>query len=234
MGQWLIALDGEQRWLEVLVRYFPDGDVHATMEGSEAFLLAERFRHETDPAIVQEIAVEVLEEVTAALSIHLGEFPKLNVRTLVHEDDHGRRVEHAYLVSRAFPVQAAWHLSNGRLQSPTLPQQFARLTGAHRHLRWAAIVWAEPVKTWARLYRITEEIESYLGTSPDKRGFCTAAEYRRFTRTANASESAGIDSRHGSYKWAEIADPMKLEDATALVCRLLRRTFEYAAGNQSR
>ncbi len=87
-----------------------------------------------------------------------------------------------------------------------------------------------------------EEIEAYLNTgyvkpsgkgklpiAPDY-GVCSEAHYKRFTRSANHIDVAGLDSRHG-HDPKKIApdNPMSLTEGTVFIKQLLEKTLDQQA-----
>ena len=66
------------------------------------------------------------------------------------------------------------------------------------NLDQALKVWADPMRTWPRLYRLLEEIEGHLGKSANAAGLCSGKERTRFRQTAESPEVAGVDARQAS------------------------------------
>jgi hypothetical protein len=96
-------------------------------------------------------------------------------------------------------------------------------------LQNAAMVWSEKAQTWPRLYRVIEELERSLGTQPDKVGFCSANDLKRFRRSANVPEVAGTDSRHAPANIQPPAKPMSLHEATNFIRELFEKTLRRPA-----
>ncbi len=93
------------------------------------------------------------------------------------------------------------------------------------HLHEAIKVWADPIRTWGRLYRVVEEMNKHFGQPVNKAGLCTEGELKRLTHTANTAEAAGVDARHASKSFDYPKNPMTLEEATSFVSSLLENAL---------
>ncbi len=85
----------------------------------------------------------------------------------------------------------------------------------------ALSLWADPIRSWPRLYRVLEEIEQHLGQRVDGAGLCPFNQRQRFTHTANTAEVAGSDARHATGKFAAPGNPMTLPEATDFIGQML-------------
>jgi hypothetical protein len=82
-----------------------------------------------------------------------------------------------------------------------------------------------------KVYRVIDEIESYLAMPVHKAGLCSEPESKRFDRTANTAEAAGIDARHGSGRFEAPTNPMSLKEASSFVSTVLERALRRNAAN---
>lgn len=94
--------------------------------------------------------------------------------------------------------------------------------------------WADPVRTWPRLYRFVEELEEHLGGHVDKFKFCSYTKRGRFRLSANSAEVAGKDARHGTGIKPAPAKPMSLDEAVTFVRKLIEDTLRYEAAHPLR
>jgi hypothetical protein len=113
--------------------------------------------------------------------------------------------------------------ASGIAPTPATTQAQDLLAAARKskHLQEALKLWADPARTWGRLYRIVEEVKKHFGKPVDKAGLCADTELARFTHTANTAEAAGLDARHASGSFQYPKNPMTLQEATSFVLRLL-------------
>ena len=73
-----------------------------------------------------------------------------------------------------------------------------------------------------------EEVQQFLGMPPYKAGLCSKDEFKAFERTANSAEAAGLDARHALGQFEPPNDPISIQEAEALVGKVLEKTFQRA------
>lgn len=231
MARWLIELVGDLLDLEDFPEWFPDGDIFVVREGEHFYLTGSAFENCSDASSVRDAAIQVVEEFSSIGSLLWPELIKPGIGSIVREED-GKRLKHHVLVAEAGRIRmkgrAVVLRVSGQpdsIERPTQAQHLLAASHKNRHLGAATMLWADSPKSWPRLYRILEEIESFLGANVDKAGLCSASERERFARTANNAEVAGKDARHGSGKFDAPKIPMSLAEATGFIGGLLQKAL---------
>ena len=224
MKRWLVAVAGEKFDLEELFYWFPDGDSYFFAEGDSVMLTGSRLDAEEEAKAVHETAIAILDECCGVLKVLDPSFRPPRVGSIFREDSDGRRTEHrvAKFVGEELRIKASRSMPASR---PTKAQDFLRLSRANPRLRLVCELWADDARTWPRLYRVVEELQMYLGTSPDREGLCSQYDLERFNRTANTAEISGEDARHASGKFVPPEKPMSLQEGSEFVRRLIEQTL---------
>lgn len=230
MSRWLIRLQGEQLDLEEFPKWFPNGDVYAIKEDEGYYLTGPALDAKADADTVLTRAAQALNEYSAVVSLLWSAFRKPSIGQVIREDDAGKRSAYIFVSGIAAgrsKMSGVLVDASGKAAAPSTTQAQDLLAASKRssNLREALKVWADPIRTWGRLYRVMEEIERHFGKPVDQVGLCSNAELVRLRRTANTAESSGLDSRHASGLFKPPSDPMSLEEATSLVGRLLERSL---------
>jgi hypothetical protein len=212
--------------LEELPKWFPSGEIHAVEENGNVLLVGAGLNSLADADAVLKKAQEVLDEFAAVISLLWTSFRKPQIAQVFREDPAGHRSAYIFLTGIAAgrsKVSGVMVDASGIAPTPATTQAQDLLAAARKskHLQEALKVWADPVRTWGRLYRIVEEVKKHFGKPVDKAGLCTEAELDRFTHTANTAEAAGLDARHASGSFQYPKSPMTLQEATSFVSRLL-------------
>lgn len=234
MPRWLLKLKGQGADLEELPHWFPAGDPRAFAENGTVYLTSRRLDQLPDARAVQEHGSALLEEVTAVIALI---WPALNAPTIeniVHEADDGIRTTHHVLMAVGSSMRIKF---GGRRGAPlkagkTDAQWFHAITQASPSLQTALLLWADPTRTWPRLYRVLEEVEQHASRDADKAGLCSAADRKRFMRSANTAAVAGKDARHADGLFQAPKVPMTLEEATSFVRGVIHACLELEALRQ--
>lgn len=229
MARWLVKLEGDSFDLEEYIRWFPCGDVHALALNGETFLTGAAFNDLDSAQQIREAAIQVLDEFSAVIALLWPSLKRPSIGILTHEDDSGNRKSHHIIAADSITVRSkvgAVVISAGdpresAADSPTHAQQLLEASRTDRRLKLVLSIWADPVRTWPRLYRLLEELEAFLGVRVDVRGLCTKNERERFARSANSAEIAGKDARHRDGRYDRPRNPMTLEQATGFVGQLI-------------
>jgi hypothetical protein len=223
---WTVRIEGAPFDIEDYPDWFPNGPVRATRRDDGIYILADRFEQLTDSTEVHESALGLLDELFAIVSLLQTNLQKPRIATIFREEDDGTRQGFVQVSARV----AARSKARGSAtvagkeegaRGPTAAQRLAQGLGVDRHLSLAISLWADPVRTWPRLYRILEEVELYLGHPVSKEGWCRRNERERFTQSANHPAAAGADARHAERN-APPKKPLTLGEATAFVSEMLR------------
>lgn len=222
MSRWLVPLQGERFDLEEFRVSFPTGNVSVIEEDGAFYLAGSDFEKCATADKVLEIAARNLDEFTAVILLIFPELRKPTVTQVIREEN-GKRHTTAFMTARGEGrSKGRATISSPGQSSPVLTaaQELLKQAKGHRHLEAALSTWAEPRRSFPRLYVVLEEIEQHLRESVDKAKLCSANERRSFTQTAN-TEAAGKDSRHAPGKFKPPKTPMSLAEAAGFVSRML-------------
>jgi hypothetical protein len=230
MSRWLIKLQGEKLDVEEFPRWFPGGDIYGIEEKGEYYLTGPAFDRAGNAEEVLKVATQALNDRSAVISLLWNAFRKPSIGQVIHEDDAGKQRAYIFLSGIASGrsklsgvlVDASGTTLN---RTTTQAQDFLATARASSHLGEALTVWADPIRTWGRLYRVVEEIEQHFGKPPDDVGLCSNEDLVRFRRTANTAESSGIDARHACGLFRPPHNPMSLAEGTSFVGQLLAKAL---------
>ena len=121
-------------------------------------------------------------------------------------------------------------------QKTTQAQELLAGSRCDRGLQVATLLILDPNASWPHLYRSFEELKRFVEKKTDKNivkaGFCSDAEEKRFTGTANNAEAAGNDARHRFEKYQAPKNPMSVGEARMFISKLLQATLRLAVGNE--
>jgi len=238
MTRWLVQLEGEHSDLEEFPRWFPDGDIYAIEENNSVYLVGSAFEKFSEAGHVHEAALQAVDELSAVIKLLWSSFRPPKVGHVFREDADGKRNGFVFLTG-SITVRAKARATltvSGAGQNQKTPTQAQTLLSGSRtnvHLRTAMSIWADPLRTWPRLYRVLEEIERYLEKEDvHDAGLCSRHQRERFTRSANDAEISGKDARHALGKPGKSKppkDPMNLSEATTFIGGLLQAVLRQAA-----
>ena len=226
MARWLVQLSGERLDLKEFPHWFPDGAIFSIEENGEFFLVGPAFEMLSSADEVLREAVRALDRFSAVISLL---WPSLRRPTATHvfrETDEGKRDAFVFMSGsisarsklRAVGVSVG---SSPLPPEPTQAQELLRRAVGNPHLEIALSLWADPMRSWPRLYRILEELEQHLEKRVDVAGLCSPAQRERFKRSANTAEVSGADARHAAGKFRAPANPMTLVEARGFVAQML-------------
>lgn len=231
MPRWLLKLKGQTTDLEEFPHWFPAGDPSAFAERDTFFLTSPRLDPLPDARAVQEAGASILEEASAIVALIWPALVAPTIENIVHEADDGSRTTHHVLMAAGASLRIKLGGRHGaRIKAgKTDAQWYHAIIQASPSLQTALLLWADPTRTWPRLYRVLEELEQHLGMDADKAGLCSAAERKRFTRSANTAAVAGKDARHADGRFAPPPNPMTLDDAAAFVREVIHSCLQAQA-----
>jgi hypothetical protein len=219
---WLAQLSGDESELEDLPRWFPDEPVRVIFDAGSYYLTGKAFEKCSDHEQVRELAEAELDLVVASAKLLVGRFNRPEVTGLYRIDSQGSRHAYARGVTIDLEVRFKVRGYDGSDESPTRPQRYVRSARSQHALRSAMQLWADETRTWPRLYRMLEEIESAFGGRPvNSLGLCSSKERERFTRSANNPAVAGIDARHADMGHQPPKHPMTMQEANKFIGTLL-------------
>jgi hypothetical protein len=229
-NRWLVALEGQPLDLEEFPFWFPTGDFHAVAESTAVYLTGVGFEKCQTPEEARGVAAQVLDEFGATISLLWPSYqaPILGTVHLQMQDGsrHGTQLGMVGTAVSRSKARGTLSIPIGEDQGPTQAQALWAAAKSNPHLETALLLWADPMRTWPRLYRIVEELEAHLSQTVSATGFCSGKERERFKRSANSAEVAGRDSRHVSGMFQPPSDPMSLRDATSFARAMITRTLQ--------
>jgi hypothetical protein len=225
MARWLVELSGEPFDLEEYPRQFPDGDVFVIEENGTFFLAGRAFEVLSTPDAILSEAVRALDRFSAVISLLLPSLKKATATSVFRETDDGSRSVFVFPsgVSARSKAGAVGVCIGAPPQppQPTQAQELLRRATGNPHLERALSLWADPIRSWPRLYCVIEEVERHLGKRVDAAGLCSGGQRERFRRTADSAEVSGADARHAAGKFDPPKNPMNLAEATRFVEQVL-------------
>ena len=226
MSRWLVEILGESIDLNEIVRFFPHGEIYATREGEDVYLVGDGLEQLSEVREVRELASCAVNGFVAAIDLISSCFPQVSMGNTVRENDDGTRSIYARASGTIrFGVNAK--LSNAAAEArdgvptSTQAQSLLKKSIADKHLNAVISLWADPSRPWPKLYRILEEIERHLGQSVSQSRLCSSNKREQFCRSANSAEVAGLDSRHALGKFKPPKRSMSHDDAVKYVRQLL-------------
>ena len=231
MKQWLARMSGDSFDLEELSYWFPTGPIHCIQRADGFYLAGETLNALDDDSGVHEAAVAALDEFSAIVALLAPGFTRPSVDAVFVEDEKGRRafVRLEGNIRGRSKVRAELSVSGMPKPSETTAQQLLKGARARPEHSILVVLWADPIRTWPRLYRTFEEIERILCRDVDKAGLTSGEQRKRFARSANAAEIAGKDSRHALGQFVPPKNSMTLQEGTAFIAVLIQHVFSQAS-----
>jgi hypothetical protein len=231
MARWLVQIDGDRFDIEELPFWFPSGEIYAIEENSTVFLVGSRLEQVTDASKVQQVAAKAIEDFYSVIYLIEPGIRRPSVGTVFREHDdgtrHGYAVLSAVVSGRSKARASVTTAGNAEPEENRLTQAQELLAASQhsRHLQVALSLISIPNATWPHYYRCLEEVESSLGAKVSEKGFCSAGERSRFTRTANTPEASGADARHGLGKFDPPKNPMAPAEGLSFVRQMLQKAL---------
>ncbi len=106
----------------------------------------------------------------------------------------------------------------------TFAEHAFRLSSNNESLSVALETYRTVGDSWAGLYSVLDTIQSVVGKIPTK--WATAREVSDFTGTANSYHAIGTAARHGLGKSQPMTAKMSIQQARALIQKILRAWIE--------
>lgn len=141
------------------------------------------------------------------------------IEHMVYEADDGTRSLHYALsiVGATYRGKMGRRTGASPTGGKTDAQWFHAISQSSSSLHTALLLWADPARTWPRLYRLLEELEQHISMDADKACLCSLEDRQRFRRSANTAAVAGRDARHADGRYQAPKDPMSLQNAVSFV-----------------
>jgi len=219
----MVELIGSERDLLDFMRWFPDEPAKVVRDGESFFLAGNLFESMNEHTDVRGAAENEIELMSAAIKLNCGGLSlRPGIGTIYLTDGSGARHAFAPGINLAVKMGVEIREFDDPNQRPTSMQKCVQASRRNRSLHMAMILWSDSNRTWPRLYRILEEVEHvFKGRKLHKIGLVTMTDYERFKHSANCSEIAGIDSRHGPSNHQTPKHPMTIYEAERFIANLL-------------
>jgi hypothetical protein len=225
MSRWLAKLKGNTSDLEEFPYWFPLGESHSFAESGSFYVVSSKFVPSQEAHHVYALAQILIDEWSSVISLLWQSLIPPTIDQLIFEDDEGRRQVHHMLAGASLSSRSKARAKLADSNDPTQAQLLNQKASTNAILRDALALWILPNRTWPRLYRILEDIESALGGDVSRLGLCAKRERSKFTGSANSAEIAGANSRHGSEKYALPKETMVLNEANSFIASLLKKAL---------
>jgi hypothetical protein len=179
MARWLARLAGERIDVEEYPHWFPEGEmgIYAFWKDDRVFLAGEDFERAADSEEFIALAADALDRLTGIVSCIFPNIVRPTIDQYLREDDEGPATQILALstIRSRSKVYAPSITQDGvEPSSETMAQQFLRIADRNPRLGLALTLWGEGMRTWSRLYRISEDLEAHLGQTLNKADFCSA------------------------------------------------------------
>ena len=223
--QWQVEIYGEPWTLDRVESLFPEGDCFITHEAgrySVAWSDSSMFASAADARLKAAEAIEEFFSIGRLIFLNLS---PISVGAATEILSSGERKVHPFPVSSTARMSYFVDEPNGSEIRKLKASAMLGTAKAGGALRTAVVLWALEAPNWPRLYRIVEEVEMHFATTIDRLGFCSDAERRRFTHSANSAAVAGNDSRHASGSFAPPKKPLELSEAVEFVRTIVERSL---------
>jgi hypothetical protein len=198
----MIELMGSADDLCCYQRWFCDQTAKVIEENGKYYLTGSHLMGCTTADEVMKRAETKLELMAAAVGLEsTSHVPMVRIGSVVYVDLSG-----VYHSTKFIVAGSRSGVLVKRFDSfiPSLPQRVIAIAECEPHLKTALLLWSKPQKTWARLYRICEEISKSFTTKKEdvsnvldrEKLINSIVDYHRFRYSANDPSIAGPDARH--------------------------------------
>jgi hypothetical protein len=181
--------------------------------------------------LVRDHTTEILTSLNGAAKLSLGSGSPIKIGSISEIRDDGTR--HTYASAAVVGASATLTCSvvvihaDGTIEEshPADPAiTWMALSRKDAHVKKALRLIENDFETWYGLYKVFEIIREDAGNIV-KRGWCTEAELKRCTQTANSPEALGLTARHAKTIPAP-PDPMSLTSAKSFIQKLMNAWLE--------
>jgi hypothetical protein len=214
-AMWMVWLEGNPEHLSLCCYFFEEGPQRICREGDGFVFCCDDFNDCKSSDDVLDRAKESLELTLGAIELASGEnFDVAITGCLIKVDENGNR---CYIMKTAAGTGemegSARFLYSGDCH---VPSSYLLAAKKDKHLSLALQLWGGKQRSWARLYRIAEEIQGAFSTEGkrqhmseifERNKLCNCTEdshcrcedqVRIFRHCANEPEIAHADARHGT------------------------------------
>lgn len=230
MPRWLVQITAPSVELRELRDWFQHGDVHLVQREGHTYLTGSALESIDDPFAAQRIARDAIADFSTISEVCFGHLNPPEISGYFEVEAAGEIRQHHFPEAShvvLFPrIQQREEAGDGT----TFQEQLLNAAHASIHLTTATRLWARPNRSWARLYRIFEELEKHICGRLPSVGICSEETRTRFKRSANQAEVAGDGSRHAYSSYKPPPIPMDHLSAESFVGYCLRDTIRYQAG----
>jgi hypothetical protein len=217
-----VAVVGDPQVLDVLFPRLQTPTLTLERDGSDFYLVSSAFESMADRAEVYAAANRMLPRITAAARM-AGLRPRALTAPRVEEQTPNGPATTSFAGAGVAAAIAAAHPPPFAGAAPPPPPPSIPVDRAQnddRVDRALALYARDP--TFVDLYKFLDVIDEDV--APDSivsKGWASAPDIKRMKGTANNLRALGLDARHAIDAWQPPRVPMTLDEATALVGRVL-------------
>ncbi len=225
---WRVVLTGHPFDIETLQEQFPKGDPRVVQDGDRYCLESADFDSlAPDCVALMARAKALLAQMNGAARLVHPSLQGVEAGRIVGPDAHEHVVvEVGSIVGRGKVSVVGVRTDAGPIPPPPPPAGQVALEAATGNADAGAalrLLGIGPLD-WVNLYRILDCVRNAVGGLEGivSRGLSTRAELNRFTGTANSQKAIGDDARHGPGREEPPKNPMTVNEARDLICRVVR------------
>jgi len=219
-----VKLIGQEIDLKRASEYFKTNQFSISKFDNEYFICSDKFDDTKDTNIVSKIANDFLEKVNGILKLKFQGFDLIQLDSLfVFEDDNGISKIAAMRVAFSGRGDLTTKANNTDKEIEHQNKQIEELLDDS--IATEIFHFYSQPTSWINLYKVYEIVRDNIG---EKRiiEFLTKTELSRFTGTAQSKGQIGDDARHASVKYQGHSQPMNIEEASALIKKLITKWAE--------
>jgi len=229
--EWVVTLSGSAHTLEELSKVFDTSEICILKNDDKYILKSKDFADLGSYDQVRDHTTEILTSLNGAAKLSLGSGSPIKIGSISEIRDDGTR--HTYVSAAVVGASATITCSvvvihaDGTIEEshPADPAiTWMALSRRDAHVKKTLRLIENDFETWYGLYKVFEIIREDAGNIV-KRGWCTEAELRRFTQTANSPEALGMNARHAKAIPAP-SDPMSLSSAASFIRKMMSAWLE--------
>jgi hypothetical protein len=239
MGHWLVRLGGDRLDLVELPKLLHESVVAVREDRDGFYLQSPELEPLNDATAVRQRAIALVEGINGIGRVMIGNFKPVGVAHVIRVGEGKPNVitvEITEGIEMRSKLTAVSLTSEGEEIRDTnaAPASFKRGPAAdwlERSLSDEAVakvlrLLVRRPTTWIDLSKVFEIVQSTAGGAIQTAGWASRAEVDRFTHTANSVTVLGDAARHGHDKVRPPASPMTLQDADALIRKVVRNWLQ--------
>jgi|WetSurMetagenome_2_1015567.scaffolds.fasta_scaffold00675_15 hypothetical protein len=219
-----VKLKGHKFDLEQASEYFNTNLFSICEIGNEYYISSDAFNDLIDTNIIISLAAPYIEKANAILKLKLHDYKPIELDNFfLLEDENGTKkigTMQVTISGRSFVTIEKNPSEHEREIHKKQTENLLNNSVASEIFHF----YSKPT-SWINLYKIFEIIKDNIG---EKKiiGFLTRPEINRFTGTAQSKAQIGDEARHASDKYKGHSQPMTIQEADALIKRLIINWIE--------